>query len=241
MALPVANPDIPVDQLESLRHKANQIIESVTALQRMIEGNYLGYMPPWPDILSKYNVILSQTQNFSNALVAPMRVPSSQPNGNSDSDEKPPNPFEALTLHPRKAMTDMQLDNEVIPLLRNQQTMDVLKMENDTVRRLAGHLATRGTLGVMGVVQPPPSALGVIPNKPEYEDVLAECAQIRGAHDARVERAVRAVNMLRDKFEKTRMEVDMEEPEELMYDMGPPDMGVEEEGDEDDEEDTAMS
>ncbi|KAF7324724.1 hypothetical protein MKEN_00514100 [Mycena kentingensis (nom. inval.)] len=210
--------DIPTDQLESLRHKANQIIESISALQRTIEGGYLNYMPPWPDILSKYNVILSQTQNFSNALVSPLVLRAQADALGAAEGEKPPNPFEAISLHPTKPMPDAQFDNEVIPLLRNVQTTDVLKMENDTVRRLAGHMATRGSLGVLEIVQPPVSALGVVPKKPEWEDVLQECAQIRAAHDQRVERAVRAVAMLRDKFEKTRMEVDEEEPEELAYD-----------------------
>ncbi|KAJ7054092.1 hypothetical protein C8F01DRAFT_495025 [Mycena amicta] len=230
----MAASDLPVDQLESLRHKANQIIESVVALQRTIEGNYQNYMPPWPDILSKYNVILSQTQNFSNALVSPMQALQRA----HTLEKPPPNPYEALSLHPKKPMTDVQLDNEVIPLLRNQQTTDVLRMENDTVRRVAGHMATRGTMGVLGIVQPPPSALGVVPNKPEYEDVLQECAQIREAHDQRVERAVRAVAMLRDKFEKTRMEVDEEEPEELAYDPLEAATGLEsaDEGDEDDDD-----
>lgn len=49
--------------------------------------------------------------------------------------------------------------------------------------------------------------------------MLAECAEIRGDHDRRVERAIRAVGMLRDKFEwKVRMEVEQKEPEELGWD-----------------------
>ncbi|KAG2068275.1 hypothetical protein BDR04DRAFT_1232896 [Suillus decipiens] len=50
-------------------------------------------------------------------------------------------------------------------------------------------------------------------------DVLHECEEIRSSHDHRVERAVRAVMMLRDKFEwKQRVEVEVEEPEELEWD-----------------------
>jgi hypothetical protein len=48
---------------------------------------------------------------------------------------------------------------------------------------------------------------------------LNECVEIRGAHDRRVERAVRAVTMLREKFDwKQRVEVEVEEPEELDWD-----------------------
>jgi hypothetical protein len=203
---------LPISQLESLKFKANQIIDSIIALQRTIEaGGHPSAMHAWPDILSKYNVLLSQTHNFSNALVQPFPTSSKAPAQNI---------FERIALHPRAGMTDVQLDGDVIPLLRNQQTTDVLRTENDTVRRLAEHMSTRGSLGVLGVASPAshPNGFGV-PRKPEYEDVLNECAEIRGAHDRRVERAVRAVMMLREKFDwKQRVEVEVEEPEELDWD-----------------------
>ncbi|KAJ7319076.1 hypothetical protein DFH08DRAFT_394391 [Mycena albidolilacea] len=210
---------LPVDQLESLRFKANQIIESIHGLQWTIEAGNTNYMPAWPDILSKYNMLLSQTHNFSTALAAPAAAQLSfSANGVPTLARPQGNPYEGLALHPAKAMTDAQLDTEAIPLLRNQQTTDVLRMENDTVRRLASHMATRGSLGVLGAVVPPPS-LGVAPRKPEYEDVITECDAIRAAHDQRVERAVRAVAMLRDKFElRQRVQVEVEEPEELTWD-----------------------
>ncbi|KAJ7705423.1 hypothetical protein B0H17DRAFT_667649 [Mycena rosella] len=247
---------LPVDQLESLRFKANQIIESIYGLQRTIEAGNQNYMPAWPDILSKYNMLLSQTHNFSTALVAPVQGATISFGANGVPQISKPtagvNPYEALALHPSVGMSDTQLDNEVIPLLRNQQTTDVLRMENDTVRRLSEHMATRGALGVLGAVLPPPPAIGVLPRKPEYEDVLRECDGIRAAHDQRVERAVRAVAMLRDKFElRQRVQVEVEEPEELSWDprLGMPaeapggDAGMEsaeEEGSsDDDEEDVA--
>ena len=117
-------------------------------------------------------------------------------------------------------MTDAQLDGEAIPLLRNQQTTEVLRTENDTVRRLAEHMSTRGSLGVLGVASPPIHLNGFgVPRKPEYADVLNECVEIRGAHDRRVERAVRAVIMLREKFDcKQRVEVEVEGLEELDWD-----------------------
>ncbi|KAJ6558673.1 hypothetical protein B0H10DRAFT_1846618, partial [Mycena sp. CBHHK59/15] len=235
---------LPVDQLESLRFKANQIIESIYGLQRTIEAGNQNYMPAWPDILSKYNMLLSQTHNFSTALVAPVQAASISFANGVPQISKPSgvNPYEKIALHPRVAMSDTQLDNEVIPLLRNQQTTDVLRMENDTVRRLSEHMATRGSLGVLGGA--PPAAFGGLPpRKPEYEDVLRECEQIRAAHDQRVERAARAVAMLRDKFElRQRVQVEVEEPEELSWDprlgmppgAGDADVGMEsaEEGDE---------
>jgi len=221
---------LPISQLESLKFKANQIIDSIIALQRTIEaGGHPSAMHAWPDILSKYNVLLSQTHNFSNALVQPF------PTSSSSSKVPPQNIFERIALHPRTGMSDAQLDGDVIPLLRNQQTTDVLRTENETVRRLAEHMNTRGSLGVLGIASPPthPNGFG-IPKKPEYEDVLNECAEIRGAHDRRVERAVRAVMMLREKFDwKQRVEVEVEEPEELDWDprLGKRNQGGSEEAD----------
>ncbi|KAF8192969.1 hypothetical protein BJ912DRAFT_848737 [Pholiota molesta] len=215
-------PALPTAQLESLKFKANQIIDSIYSLQRTIElGGYANAMPAWPDILSKYNILLSQTHNFSNSLVNPFPTPGTS----TRTQQQQQNIYERIALHPSKPMPDAQLDGEVVPLLRNQQTTDVLRMENDTVKRLAEHMNTRGSLGVLGITPPPapPGGFGV-PRKPEYEDVLQECAEIRGAHDRRVERASRAVMMLRDKFDwKQRVEVEVEEPEELDWDprLGP--------------------
>lgn len=241
-------PILPAPQLESLRLRASQIIDSIIALQRTIEaGGHPSAMPAWPDILSKYSILLSQTHNFSTALLQPFPAAA---NSSATAPKKVPvNVYETIALHPKTGMTDAQLDGEVAPLLRNQQTMDVLRMENETVRRLAEHMNTRGSLGVLGVVQPP-IQLGSFgaPRKPEYEDVLKECSEIRDEHDRRVERAVRAVTMLREKFDwKQRVEVEVEEPEELDWDprlgrgleadVAQPGESDDDEDDEDDDED----
>ncbi|KAJ7596068.1 hypothetical protein C8J56DRAFT_884197 [Mycena floridula] len=227
----MSNPELPFDasslplaSLESLRFKANQIIESINTLMRTIDGHPNG-MPAWPDVLSKYNILLSQTHNFSTSLVNPIQTAAVRSNGFGAPSG---NPFETTALHPCIGMTDTQLDNDVIPLLRNQQTMEVLKVENDTVRRLSEHMATRGSIGVLS---------GAVPSgrKPEYEDVLRECTEIREAHDHRVERAVRAVTMLRDRFDwKQRVEVQVEEPEELTWD---PRLGIADDAVEDEDAD----
>ncbi|KDQ51891.1 hypothetical protein JAAARDRAFT_40713 [Jaapia argillacea MUCL 33604] len=208
---------LPIPQLESLKFKANQIIESIQLLQRPLEVGGQNVMPAWPDILSKYNILLSQTHNFSTSLVGGLGLGG----GTGKAQE---NPYEKLALHPSAGMTDTQLDNEIIPLLRNQQTTDVLRMENETVRKLSEHMETKGSVGVLF----PPASIApttsrgmpqIQPRKPEYHEVLRECEDIKNAHDHRVERAVRAVHMLRDKFEwKARVEVDQEEPEDLEWD-----------------------
>lgn len=218
---------LPVAQIESLRFKANQIIESIKALQMTIDFHPTA-ISAWPDILSKYNLLLSQTHSFSSSLTAPLPSAAARLNGAGTSPSS--SPFEKIALHPRTSVTDIQLDTEIIPLLRNQQTTDVLSMENETVRRLSEHMVTRGSVGVLsGLPVPPPpgtatfgtgfSSAHLAHRKPEYEDVLQECDQIRGDHDRRAERAKRAVSLLRDKFEwKPRVAVEVEEPEELDWD-----------------------
>ncbi|KAL6302872.1 hypothetical protein BKA93DRAFT_694471, partial [Sparassis latifolia] len=196
---------LPIGQLESLRSRTSQIIESIQSLQRIIESGGQNVMPAWPDILSKYNTLLSQSHSIMTALLAVHQSGGVHGTGN---------PFEKLVLHPSLGMTDAQFDNELIPLLRNQQTTDVLRMENEVVRHLSEHMETKGSLGVLTQAGRSEQA-----RKTEYEDVLRECEQIRVEHDLRVERAVRAVAMLREKYDwKARVAVDQEEPEELQWD-----------------------
>ncbi|KAI0644013.1 hypothetical protein C8Q79DRAFT_125199 [Trametes meyenii] len=205
-SLPFDLQALPVSQLESLKFKANQIIESIQLLQRTIEMGGQAVMPAWPDILSKYNILLSQSHNLSMSLLAAHQASTSTQG----------NPYERIALHPRVPLTDAQLEQELIPLLRNQQTTDVLRFENETVRHLAEHMETRGSLGVLGHA---PRTGG---RHVEYDDVLRECDQIRVEHDQRVERATRAVTLLRDKYDwKARVEVEQEEPEELDWDSHP--------------------
>lgn len=196
------------------------MIESIQLLQRTVEVAGQNAMPAWPDILSKYTILLSQSHSLSMSLAYPISTAAARANGTGSAP--PPNPYERLALHPMTSMTDAQLDNELIPVLRNQQTTDVLRIENETVRHLADHMATRGSLGVLAPTGPPTGPIrrdfGAA-KKPEYEDVLAECEQIKMEHDERVDRAVRAVMLLREKYDwRARVEVDQEEPEELEWD-----------------------
>ncbi|KZT21970.1 hypothetical protein NEOLEDRAFT_719713 [Neolentinus lepideus HHB14362 ss-1] len=198
---------LPTGQLESLRFRTTQIIESIQSLQRTLEAGGQNIMPAWPDILSRYNILLSQTHNLSSTLVGHVSAPAEGGQENVNTT-RPENPYEKIALHPSKPLTDAQLDNELIPLLRNQQTTDVLRQENETVRRLSEHMSTKGSVGVL-------TPQGQ-PQKTDYNAVLAECKQIRVEHDQRIERAVRAVNMLREKYDwKARVAVDQEEPDEI--------------------------
>ena len=81
-------------------------------------------------------------------------------------------------------------------------------MENETVRRMSEHSHTGGTLGIVTGA-----------SKASHEDVVRECDQIKLEHDERVDRAMKAVTMLREKYDwKVRVMVEQEEPEELDWD-----------------------
>ena len=69
---------LPLSQLEGLRHRAEQIIESIQVLGGAIELGNAPAMYPWPDLLARYNLLLSQTLNFSNSLAAAVPQPPSQ-------------------------------------------------------------------------------------------------------------------------------------------------------------------
>ncbi|EJD07728.1 uncharacterized protein FOMMEDRAFT_33600, partial [Fomitiporia mediterranea MF3/22] len=190
---------LPVSQLESARFKITQIMESISALQRTVEFGGQNVMPAWPDILAKYNVLLSQTHNLCTSLVSapPSSLPLDASSGTSGK------PLAKLALHPASALPDAQLDNDLIPLLRNQQTTEVLRLENDTVRRLSERLPTAA------LQKERPTAAET------YIAVLQACADIKAEHDARCDRAMRAVALLREKYDwKARVAVETEEPEE---------------------------
>ncbi|EGO19891.1 hypothetical protein SERLADRAFT_478348 [Serpula lacrymans var. lacrymans S7.9] len=195
---------LPLGQLESLRFKAVQIIESIQTLQRTLDGSLGGnpnVMPAWPDILTKYNILLSQTHSFSQSLLT---VPHSSYSSQSSSTHSA---FERIALHPYVPLPDTLLDNSLTPLLRNQQTTDVLRMESNTVRRIAEKML--------------PSLSG--PAGPATHEVtISAMSAVRAAHDSRVERAVRAVTMLRERYEwRQRVEVEIEEPDDVVEEETP--------------------
>ncbi|KAI0055704.1 hypothetical protein BV25DRAFT_1767630, partial [Artomyces pyxidatus] len=143
---------LPLTHLDSLKFKSTQIIDSLTSLAGLIEYGFHPAMPPWPDVLAKYAVLVSQTHVFASALA----------------------PVAGLALHPRAGLPDHTFDTEVIPLLRNQQTTEVLRAESAAVRRLTGH-TNAGT-----------EASEVLQN---HARVLADWEQMRDEHDRRADRA----------------------------------------------------
>ena len=156
--------------LESIKFRVSQLIESIQALARQLES--IHPPPPWPDLLAKYGVVMAQAHNISRALAS--------------------SALGSMALHPRTTLSDASLDSSLIPLLRNQQTTDVLRAESATVRRLGAALA--------------------LPEDSPPHVVLDAVSEVVVAHDARAERAQRAVAMLREKYDwRLRVVVDPDE------------------------------
>ena len=186
----MSSEQLPVAQLESLKYRATQIMESIATLQFLVEANGQPAMPSWPDILARYNLLLSQTHSLSVSLLSALVVHQHHlgvaPPQNS-------NPFQKLVLYPGVAVPEQQLDNLLAPLLRNQPTVQVLRAEDQSVRRVASVLKSGAQ------------------TMSTTEQVVQECAEIRKAHDARVERAAKAVALLRERYEwRVRVESEPE-------------------------------
>lgn len=220
--------EFPTSQLESLKYKVQQILDSVNVFHQQIDWIYFRpeAMLPWPEILSKFNVLLSQTHSLSTSLVSPINFRAQQ---QQPGQGPPPNPFTQMVVHPSTFASD-QDNARTLTYLRSVPITTVLEAENATVRRIAEHMECRGSIGVLSDAPPPPPAqirygAPPPPEKPDYYQVQLECDNIRNAHDQRVERAVRAVAMLREKYSwNSRLEVEVEEPEEL--DLSRADMDV---------------
>lgn len=183
--------------LESLKLKADSLKQSTQSLIDTLCT--AAPPPPWPEILSKYTVLLSQTHTLSTSLV----------DNNVDLTN--------LALHQSIPLTETQFESEFIVLLRTLQTNEVLTKESATVRRLAERMRTKGSLGPVSVPTQNGAGGGLgASTSISHEEVLQECTEIKEEHDRRVDRAVRAVAMLREKFDwKSRVVVETEEPEEV--------------------------
>lgn len=180
----LGGPPPDIAPLESIKFRVTQLIDSIQTLAWQLEAFHPP--PPWPDLLAKYAVVMAQTHNLSRALAS--------------------STLASTALHPRTPLSDPSLDGTLIPLLRNQQTTDVLHAESASVRRLNAALK--------------------LPEDPPPQTVLDAVAEVVAAHDARAERAQRAVAMLREKYDwRVRVAVDPDEVWGDNEDVDGPDTG----------------
>lgn len=182
-------PSIPVPpatiaQLQSIERKATALEDALSSLQQTIHYGGLPAMATYPELLSKYSVLVSHTENLATSLAAAN--------------------LRGMVIHPRVVPEDQSaFESAANNYLNRAQNLSVYAQENAAVRRLAEHMRT---------------GQGVLDLKPAHNDVQAECAEIRDAHDSLVTRATLAVELLKEKYEwKSRVEVAEEEPENIEW------------------------
>ena len=145
-------------------------------------------MTSWPDILAKYNNLLAQTHSLSESLSgkhipAPPRKPGEPPRPRV-------NQFEMIALHPLISLNELQT-NMTINLLKTQPLPEVMSRADESIARFAEKRKDGA----------------------DDLDVIKEMQQIREGHDAKVDRALKSVMELKDKYDwKMRMAFD--EPED---------------------------
>ncbi|CCA67375.1 hypothetical protein PIIN_01206 [Serendipita indica DSM 11827] len=213
---PITNFDpsnLPVAHLISLRARLSQIIESLNVLTYTIDGEGRPGMSSWPEILSKYNNLLAQSHNLINTLSGehfpqPPRRP-------GEPERERINPFETIALHPLSVTTNPSVPNPTAGTLSAAQTTTgssgnfddthhgmlenllrtdphpaVIKRWDDTVRRFAERRKGGGS-------------------QIEPQDVIKEMLEMKEGHDARIERALRVIADLRERWEwKMRVSFD---------------------------------
>ncbi|KIM24890.1 hypothetical protein M408DRAFT_228196 [Serendipita vermifera MAFF 305830] len=224
---------LPLPHLVSLRSKLSQIIDSLNNLTLLIAGNDVNAlgMASWPDILAKYTNLLTQSQSLMTTLSgAHLPQPARRP---GEARRERGNPYEGIVLHPflltspdtaaatttsgtaATSAVDEAHQGMLENLLRTDPHPEVIKRWDASVRRFVerrkgGDVTLRtagdGTgAGVGGL-----ALLGGIDPAREAQDIIKEMTGVREGHDARIERAMRVVEELRDRWD-WKMRVGVEE------------------------------
>lgn len=211
---------LPLPHLVSLRSKLSQIIDSLNSLTLLIAGNDINAMgmASWPDILAKYNNLLTQSHTLITTLSgAHLPQPARRP---GEARRERTNPYEGIVLHPFNlvvpdpaggtAVVDEAQQGMLENLLRTDPHPEVIKRWDASIRRFVerrkgGDVTLRDGTGAGGLAL----LSGIDPTR-EAQDIVKEMTSVREGHDARIERAMRVVEELRDKWD-WKMRVGTEE------------------------------
>jgi hypothetical protein len=208
---------LPVGQLESLRFKANQLVESIQSLTATLalglptpNGFNPNMLPPWPDILAKYSLLVSQTHTLSQSLNITFNQPAPmQPASILRPKIIPVNPFQKIVLHPGKPLEEEHIGATLLPLLRTKPDAPEDELENLLVARLRRSQAFASSNQPRRAGFGLGAGIGGADSSLQHEETLRKCSAMRQEHDARADRAARAVSMLREKFDtKARVEIE---------------------------------
>jgi hypothetical protein len=182
-------------------------------LQLNTEPKPSTYIIRRPDLMTKYNVLLSKTHTLAASLSTPPTrkgaigfkqivptpfavngPPDATSQSTSTTAPNPINPASNPADGPAPTGLDPQLDAMLEALLDGRRSMSVTKADVTNVARL--HLPGEMGIGIGG------PATGVAVGGPETvppDVMLARLEEVRKAHDARCARGVEAVRQLKDK------------------------------------------
>ncbi len=125
-----------------------------------------------PELLSKYNVILTQTHSL-------MLSVSQAASTNPATGRRMKNPLPSIAIHPAQPISEGQVDNAFSSLLRMMRLPEVLDSDKRMVAAMGGS--------------------NFLDPKTDQQ-IIAIMDAIRKEHDYRVERANMAVRMLAEKY-----------------------------------------
>ncbi|KAG8741961.1 Bud site selection protein, Revert to axial protein 1 [Ceratobasidium sp. 414] len=224
---------LPLAQLENLRYKITQIIESINGLMITLNapqpGGIAGGLAAWPELMTKYNVLLSMTHSLTTSLNAPptrkgqtlLKAIAPHPYATN----QPPLPTPGTTQPPAPALDPQQIETMLDVLLDGRRSQSVLRADIANVARLrlpkdstgpalgfgGGGIRVGGAGASTGLwsVGRVGGVLGVHEGPMTAEELRAEEArldEVKRAHDARCARGVEAVRQLKDKYDwKSRL------------------------------------
>ncbi len=113
-------------------------------------------------------------------------------------------------LHPHLPIAPEHIESSLLPKLRTKPEPSEEELENLFVARL--RRSTASIVNSSGGTAPRRLNQNLNQNPNQiHEDTVRKCEEIRTEHDARAERAARAVHMLREKFD-VKARVDIEFP-----------------------------
>ncbi|KAG8712457.1 Bud site selection protein, Revert to axial protein 1, partial [Ceratobasidium sp. 395] len=226
---------LPQAQLENLRYKITQIMESINGLMITLNapqpGGVAGGLATWPELMTKYNVLLSKTHSLAASLSGPptrkgqtsLKAIAPHPYATSQPPPAPPPAAPGTTQQPAAPPMDpQQIEAMLDALLDGRRSQSVLRADIANVARLrlpkdstgpnaigfggggirVGQAGASTGLGGAGGLGG--GMIGVREGPMSAEELRAEEArldEVRRAHDARCARGVEAVRQLKDKYD----------------------------------------
>ncbi|KAG8762417.1 hypothetical protein FRC12_009045 [Ceratobasidium sp. 428] len=141
---------LPQAQLENLRYKITQIMESINGLMITLNapqpGGVAGGLAAWPELMTKYNVLLSKTHSLAASLGAPptrkgqTSLKAIAPHPYATNIQPPPAPAAAApgtTQQPAPPPMDpQQIEAMLDALLDGRRSQSVLRADIANVARL---------------------------------------------------------------------------------------------------------